>query len=167
MRAYCLRIPFFGTALGIILPFILVLEVSAQSTASIEGQVFDQDGAVIPSVKIVARSAEIGVERETVSDTAGRYLLAALPVGDYTVEASTSGFKKQVVESVTIEVSRRLIQDFQLEVGDVSEQITITSSNGGIERSTMSVGHVIDRRMVQDIPLNGRYFLDLGLLVPG
>jgi len=167
MRAYCLRIPFFGTALGIILPFILVLEVSAQSTASIEGQVFDQDGAVIPSVKIVARSAEIGVERKTVSDTAGRYLLAALPVGDYTVEASTSGFKKQVVESVTIEVSRRLIQDFQLEVGDVSEQITITSSNGGIERSTMSVGHVIDRRMVQDIPLNGRYFLDLGLLVPG
>ncbi|HXC70831.1 MAG TPA: TonB-dependent receptor [Pyrinomonadaceae bacterium] len=167
MRAYCLRIPFFGTAVGIILPFILVLEVSAQSTASIEGQVFDQDGAVIPSVKIVARSAEIGVERKTVSDTAGRYLLAALPVGDYTVEASTSGFKKQVVESVTIEVSRRLIQDFQLEVGDVSEQITITSSNGGIERSTMSVGHVIDRRMVQDIPLNGRYFLDLGLLVPG
>jgi Carboxypeptidase regulatory-like domain/TonB dependent receptor len=167
MRCCCLRIPFFGTAVSISLLFILGLEVSAQSTASIEGQVFDQDGAVIPSVKIVARSPAIGVERTALCDDDGRYLLAALPVGDYTVEASTAGFKKQVVESLTIEVSRRLIQDFQLEAGDVSEQVTISSPNGGIERSTMSVGHVIDRRMVQDIPLNGRYFLDLGLLVPG
>ena len=145
MRCSCLRNPFFGTALGIILPFVLVVEISAQSTASIEGQVFDQHGAVIPSVKIVARSSSIGVERIVTSDTAGRYRLAALPVGDYTIEASTIGFKKQVIESLTIEVSTKLIQDFQLEVGDVSEQMTITSPNGGIERSTISVGHVIDR----------------------
>ena len=166
MRCSCLRIPFFGTAFGIILPFILVVEISAQSTASIEGQVTDQHGAVIPSVKIVARSSEIGVERVVISDTVGRYLLAALPVGDYAVEASAGGFKKQVVESLRIEVARRITQDFQLEIGDVSEQVTISSANTGIERSTISVGHVIDQRMVQELPLNGRYFLDLGLLVP-
>jgi hypothetical protein len=101
MRWYCLRIPFFGTALGIILPFILVVEVSAQSTASIEGQVFDQNGAAIPNVKIVARSPAIGVERTALCDEAGRYLLAALPVGDYTIEVSAAGFKKQVVDQET------------------------------------------------------------------
>jgi Carboxypeptidase regulatory-like domain/TonB dependent receptor len=167
MRCCCLRIPFFGTALGIILPFVLVLEISAQSTASIEGQVFDQNGAVIHGVKIAARSFAIGVERTVTSDTAGRYLLAALPVGDYTVEVSATGFKRQVVESLTIEVGRKVIQDFQLELGDVSEQVTISSTNGGIERATISVSHVIDRRMVQEAPLNGRYFLDLNLLLPG
>jgi len=167
MRWYCLRIPFFGTALGIILPFILVVEVSAQSTASIEGQVFDQNGAAIPHVKIVARSPAIGVERTVLSDDAGRYLLAALPVGDYTIEVSAAGFKKQVVETLRIEVARKITQDFQLEIGDVSEQVTVSSVNDGIERSTTSVGQVIDQRAVQEIPLNGRYFLDLGLLVPG
>jgi len=167
MRWYCLRIPFFGTALGIILPFILVVEVSAQSTASIEGQVFDQNGAAIPNVKIVARSPAIGVERTVLSDDAGRYLLAALPVGDYTIEVSAAGFKKQVVETLRIEVARKITQDFQLEIGDVSEQVTVSSVNDGIERSTTSVGQVGDRRAVQEMPLNGRYFLDLGLLVPG
>jgi carboxypeptidase family protein/TonB-dependent receptor-like protein len=167
MRWYCLRIPFFGTALGIILPFILVVEVSAQSTASIEGQVFDQNGAAIPNVKIVARSPAIGIERTVLSDDAGRYLLAALPVGDYTIEVSAAGFKKQVVETLRIEVARKITQDFQLEIGDVSEQVTVSSVNDGIERSTTSVGQVIDRRAVQEMPLNGRYFLDLGLLVPG
>jgi len=167
MRCSCLRNPFFGTAVGITLLFVLVLEVSAQSTASIEGQVFDQHGAVVPSVRVVARSSAIGVERIAVSDTAGRYLLAALPVGDYTIEASTIGFKKQVVESLRIEVSRRITQDFQLEIGDVTEQVIVSSTNIGIERSTISVGHIIDQRMVRELPLNGRYFLDLGLLVPG
>jgi len=167
MRWYCLRIPFFGTALGIILPFILVVEISAQSTASIEGQVFDQNGAAIPNVKIVARSPAIGVERTVLSDDAGRYLLAALPVGDYTIEVSAAGFKKQVVETLRIEVARKITQDFQLEIGDVSEQVTVSSVNDGIERSTTSVGQVSDRRAVQEMPLNGRYFLDLGLLVPG
>jgi hypothetical protein len=52
-------------------------------------------------------------------------------------------------------------------VGDVSEQVIVASTNETIERSTISLGHVVDRRMVQDLPLNGRYFLDLGLLVPG
>src|SRR6185503_2364520 len=144
----------------------LVVEVSAQSTASIEGQVFDQNGAAIPHVKIVARSPAIGVERTVLSDDAGRYLLAALPVGDYTIEVSAAGFKKQVVETLRIEVARKITQDFQLEIGDVSEQVTVSSVNDGIERSTTSVGQVINGRAVQEIPLNGRYFLDLGLLVP-
>ena len=127
----------------------------------------DQHGAVVPRVKITAKNPAIGVERSATSDAAGRYRFTALPVGDYTIEASAIGFKRQVIERLRIEVGRRITQDLQLEIGDVAEQVTITSANTGIERSTISVGHVIDRRMVQELPLNGRYFLDLGLLVPG
>src|SRR5262245_61251216 len=141
--------------------------VYAQSTASIEGQIIDQNGAVITGVVIKAINRSIAVERATATDDDGRYQITALPVGDYRLEVSAQGFQSQVLENVRVEVSRRLVQDFQLRVGETSEQVTITSSNGLIENGSVSLGHMIDRRVVQEIPLNGRHFIDLGLLAPG
>ena len=167
MRWILPRIPVVGIALPITLLLVVALPTRAQSTASIDGQVIDQHGAVIPGVRITAKSPAIGVERVATSDENGRYQVVALPVGDYSIGASAGGFKTQVIEGLRIEVGRRITLDFQLEAGNVSEQVTVSSLNDAIDRSTMSVGHVIDRRMVQEVPLNGRYFLDLGLLVPG
>src|SRR3569832_413653 len=140
---------------------------SAQSTASIEGQVVDQNGDVIAGVTITATNSAIAVERVTTSDESGRYQSAALPVGYYILTASFRGFKQTIVANLSLEVGRRVTQDFQLEGGEVSEQVSVSSDDAGIDRLSVSVGHVIDRRTVQEIPLNGRYFLDLGLLVPG
>ncbi|HKG96886.1 MAG TPA: carboxypeptidase-like regulatory domain-containing protein, partial [Pyrinomonadaceae bacterium] len=157
----------FGITTPIALLFAVALTTSAQSTASIEGQVADQNGAVIAGVTIIATNSAIAVERVTTSDGGGRYQLPALPVGNYTVAARATGFKQQIVGNLSLEIGRRVTQDFQLEVGEVSEQVSVSSANTGIDRSSVSVGHVIDQRTVQQIPLNGRYFLDLGLLVPG
>ena len=158
--------PGFIFALTITLLTGAATQASAQSTALIEGLCIDRNGAVVPGATITARNAAIGVERVTTSDTRGQYTFPALPVGDYVVAASAAGFKKQVIENLTIEVGRRITQDFQLEVGDISEQILIIANNDLIDRST-AFGHVIDRHTVQTIPLNGRYFLDVALLVPG
>ena len=167
MRLWCsLRPRGFRIALPITLLFVIHALASAQSTASIEGQIVDQHNAAVPGVKVIAKSSAISVERVTMSDRSGRYQFSALPIGDYTVKAIAPGFKQQIAE-MTIEVGSRISQDFDLEAGDISEQVAVSSTNDDIERSTMSVGHVVDRRMVQDLPLNGRYFLDLGLLVPG
>ncbi|HSD46773.1 MAG TPA: TonB-dependent receptor, partial [Pyrinomonadaceae bacterium] len=167
MRWWCLLRPHgFPIALVISVLCVVHSQASAQSTASIEGYVLDQNRAAIAGVKVSATSSAIGVERETISDASGRYGFPALPIGDYTIRAVAAGFKQQVVE-MTVEVGSRITQDFDLEVGDISEQVAVSSANDDIERSTMSVGHVVDRRMVQELPLNGRYFLDLGLLVPG
>jgi hypothetical protein len=141
--------------------------VHAQSTASIEGQITDQKGAVIPNVEIKATSGAIAVERSTLTDDAGRYQIPSLPVGDYRIEVKASGFQTQILESIRVEVARRITEDFQLRVGEASEQVTISSSNGALYLVNVSVGHMIDRRTVQEIPLNGRHFIDLGLLVPG
>jgi hypothetical protein len=145
----------------------LSASVQAQSTASIEGLVTDQLGDVIPDVEITVINPSIGLEREVVSDNSGRYQIAALPVGDYRLEVRTTGFQTQILERVRLEVGRRLTQDFQLRAGDISQEVTVTANGSLVERATSSVGHMIDRRMVQETPLNGRYFLDLGLLVPG
>jgi hypothetical protein len=143
------------------------VEVAAQSTATIEGQVTEQNAAVLSGVEIKAVSRAIGVERQTVTDDAGRYQITALPVGDYRIEVTARGFRQEVIDVLHVNVARRITQDFQLQVGQPSEQVTVSSANGLIESSTTSVGHLIDRRTVQEIPLNGRHFIDLGLLVPG
>src|SRR6476660_6444199 len=146
---------------------VLSVCVPAQSTASIEGLVTDQNGDLIAGAEIMARSRAIGVARRSITDNSGRSQIAALPIGDYQLQISAQGFTAQVVENFRIEVGRRITQDFQLRVGNVSGQVAIASTNNEIERSSISVSQVVDRRMVQEIPLNGRYFLDLGLLVPG
>src|SRR5829696_4052420 len=138
MRWKFLRLRIGITPIALLLA--VALNASAQSTASIEGQVVDQNGAVIAGVTIIATNNAIAVERVATSDESGRYQLPALPVGNYTVAARTTGFKQTIVANLSLEVGRRVTQDFQLEVGEVSEQVAVSSANTGIDRSSVSVG---------------------------
>jgi hypothetical protein len=154
-------------------PFIMALlfgffaTLHAQSVGTLQGRVFDPDSAVVPGAHIALRNQATGLERLVETDSDGIYLAAALPVGGYRVEADAKGFQTQIVESLIIEVGRAVVQDFSLRVGDITEEMIVTPTSTSIDRATVSVGHVVDRRIVQEAPLNGRYFLDLGLLVPG
>jgi Carboxypeptidase regulatory-like domain len=147
--------------------FSLCSAAYAQSTSSIEGLVTDQHGAVVPGTEITAISSAIGIHRQTTTDQDGRYQIASLPVADYRIEAGARGFQTQMVEIVRLEVGRTVTQNFQLGIGDVAEKVVVSPAINPIEHATVSVGHLIDRRTVQEIPLNGRHFIDLGLLVPG
>ncbi|HEV2731242.1 MAG TPA: carboxypeptidase-like regulatory domain-containing protein, partial [Terriglobales bacterium] len=141
--------------------------VYAQSRAVLLGRVVDPTGAAIAGVSIAVRNHATGLERIVQTDREGNYQVAALPVGAYRVEVRASGFQSQIVESLIVEVGLTVVQDFQLRVGDVSQVVTVTAASQGVERTTISVGHVVDPRAVQRIPLNGRHFLDLSLLTLG
>ncbi|HZM89806.1 MAG TPA: TonB-dependent receptor [Blastocatellia bacterium] len=143
------------------------LKINAQSTSAVQGRVVDPDGGVVKGAKITLRNQATNLVRVGETDDEGIYQVAALPAGTYRIEAAAVGFKTGIVESLPVEVARSVVQDFQLRIGDISQEVTVTPSTPGIERTTISVGHVIDWRIVQEVPLNGRYFLDLGLLVPG
>jgi hypothetical protein len=138
-----------------------------QSTATIQGTVTDSKGAVLPNATVVIKNRNTSIERTTQTDSDGNYQIAALPVGLYTVEARVQGFKTQVADQVTLEVAKTVVQNFQMEVGALSEQVLVSSDVPVIETTTTSVGTVINQRTVQEIPLNGRHFVDLGLLIPG
>jgi len=77
------------------------------------------------------------------------------------------GFKRQLLSNLTVEVGRTVVRDFSLEVGGLEQSVTVTADAPIIESATTSVGQVINQRTVQEIPLNGRHFVDLGLLIPG
>jgi len=138
-----------------------------QSTATITGKIADQNNAVVSGARVTARNIATSVERLTTTDERGTYQFAALPVGNYRLEISATGFRTEIVEQFNVEVARILVQDFHLEVGDVSQIVVVTGDTALVELATTSVGQVINERTVHEIPLNGRYLIDLGLLIPG
>ena len=156
-------------AILIVLVAALLATSSAlgQSTATIQGIVTDSKGAVLPNATIIVKNRNTSAERTAQTDSDGNYQIAALPVGLYTVEARVQGFKTQLADQVTLEVAKTVVQNFQMEVGALSEQVLVASDVPVIETTTTSVGTVINQRTVQEIPLNGRHFVDLGLLIPG
>src|SRR5882724_8444815 len=141
--------------------------VQAQSTATLQGTVTDQRGSVIPTASVTVRNRATSFERTAQTDSDGNYQFAALRVGNYTVEVKLQGFKTNTVDILPVEVARTVVLNFQLEVGDITQQVQVSSDVPVIETATTSVGTVINQRTVQDIPLNGRHFVDLGLLIPG
>lgn len=138
-----------------------------QSTATLQGTVTDPSGAVVPGAKITVRNQATSLERIAQTDSDGNYQVAALPPGAYRIEALAQGFERQVVGNLTLEVSRIVTQNFQLKVGNVSQEVSVTADTQTVETATTTVGQVINQKTVQEIPLNGRHFVDLGLLIPG
>jgi len=133
----------------------------------VQGTVTDSKSDVLPNVTVTIKNRSTSFERTTQSDSQGSYQFAALPVGTYSIEARVDGFKTQVIDQVSVEVAKTVVQNFQMEVGAISEQVQVTSDLPIVETATTSVGTVISQRTVQEIPLNGRHFVDLGLLIPG
>jgi hypothetical protein len=143
------------------------VSASAQSTATLQGTVTDPQGATVNGAKVTARSRETGSTRTAQTDESGIYQFASLQPGTYSVEVQAQGFQTHLVDAVALEVARVVVQNVQLTVGSVSQTVTVVSDAPVIESATTSVGTVINQRTVQEIPLNGRHFVDLGLLIPG
>jgi len=139
----------------------------AQSTATLSGIVTDPTGAVVANAQVKIHSLATGVERNLVTDSAGLYTAASLEPGDYSVTVTATGFKLSKSDKVTLDVDQRVTQSFSLVIGDPGTTVQVESTTTQIESQTMTVGQVIDRTTVQELPLNGRHFLDLTTLTPG
>jgi hypothetical protein len=155
-----------------LLGFVVLLLVSvsacfAQSTATLSGAVTDPSGAVVPGAQVTVHSLATGLDRQLVTDSAGIYVVPSLEPGDYEVQAKAAGFSQYTVKKVTLQVDQRVTVNMALAVSSAGETIQVESTASQIETQTMTVGQVIDKTTVQDIPLNGRHFLDLTVLTPG
>ena len=158
---------------GLILLFVALLMLGtgatalAQSTATLQGTVLDPQGGAVPDAKVTVRNAATGLERNAQSDSSGNFQVTALPVGTYRIEIRREGFQTLVVKEVKLEVDTTVSRNFELKVGQLSQTTEVKSELPVVEGSTMTVGQVINDKTVQEIPLNGRHFVDLGLLIPG
>jgi len=139
----------------------------AQTTASIKGTVTDSSGSAVAGAKIIVKSQGLGIERTTQSNSSGDYEVPALPPGTYSVEVQMQGFSSEIAKSLTLQVSQNSVQNFGLKVASSDTVVIVESTQPIIDSTSITVGQVIDKNVVQEIPLNGRHFVDLALLVPG
>src|SRR5579864_7131757 len=146
---------------------IAIVTIWADSYTTLTGRVIDPSGRAVLSAQILVRNLATLLEHSGTTNSEGIYEIPALPVGTYRMQVRARGFRLYTVEALTMDVARTVVQDVHLEVGDISDEITVRSQAPLIDGGTTSVGHVIDGRTVQEMPLNGRYFLDLAALVPG
>jgi outer membrane receptor protein involved in Fe transport len=136
-------------------------------TGTIDGRVSDESRAAVPGASITAKSGATGLTRTGTVSTAGTYRLASLPAGRYDVSAQLTGFATQVIKDVEVLVGSETTVDFTMKVATVSETITVTTETPLIQTTTSDIGQVITSKLVENMPLNGRKFQDLSLLVPG
>ncbi len=158
-------------AIALLLGVLLILGAGApalaQSTATIRGTVTDSEGGRIPKAGVTVRQVSTNLERKTLTDDAGLFLFPALPIGTYRVEARAPGFQTTIRDGIILEVNNIVEVSFTLKVGELSQTVTVESGAPGVETNTMSVGHVVNQYTVQQLPLNGRHFVDLAMVAPG
>jgi hypothetical protein len=139
----------------------------AQASATLQGTITDSSGAAIAGAKIIIHNVATGEERTAQSDSAGTYALPSLPIGAYRLNVSAPGMKTTEVNGISLDVGQVVAQNVSLGVASGVEVVQVTAATPLITTETTTVGQVVNARTVQDIPLNGRHFLDMGFLIPG
>ncbi|HEY4843407.1 MAG TPA: carboxypeptidase regulatory-like domain-containing protein [Terriglobales bacterium] len=138
-----------------------------QATAKIVGIVTDQQGAVVPGVKITVTNTATNVSTAATTDKGGFYQALNLPIGTYRVTARQTGFRPLEVLTTPLEINQSFRVDMKLEVGAASEQVLVESQSAGVETVNPTLGESVTSRPIVDMPLNGRNVLSLALLQPG
>jgi len=142
--------------------------VIAQSTdATVSGLVVDTSGKIIADAGIEILNETTGVHYSGKTNGAGIYAVSILPPGQYLVQVSKPGFKTLIKPGITLNVQSALVLNFTLPVGATSENVTVEAATSTINTTDASVSTVIDKKFVENMPLNGRSFQDLISMTPG
>lgn len=137
-----------------------------QLTGTITGTVTDSSGALLPGAPVKVTETGTGLVRTAQADEGAQFRFLLLPVGTYRVEASLEGFKSFRRDGIVVEADRSLAVAIALEVGSVAEVVEVTGGTPLLEPNTSSLGTVMDKQKVDDLPLNGRNPMGLANLVP-
>ena len=136
-------------------------------TASICGSVTDPTGAVVRGVTVRLIDADRGPQTEVATGNGGFYTFASVRPGHYRMEVEKSGFKLVRLTGITVNVLDNLTQNFRLDLGPVSDSITVEANTVNVNTTDGTVSTVVDRHFADNLPLNGRSFQTLIMLTPG
>jgi hypothetical protein len=133
---------------------------------TISGVVADESGAVIPNASVKIRNKATGAERDLMSNAEGSFSAPALPAGVYEVRVELKGFRT-VVREATVETGLTTTADMRLPIGQTSEVVNVEAATAQVEYEKHAIDGVVSRQQIQDLPLNGRSYLQLASIEPG
>lgn len=146
------------------LPLRLAAQTAISST--ILGTVTDPSKAAIPSAEVILKNVDTGQEWKTVTGEGGEHVFPNLKAGNYRVEVTKAGFKKVVSDVISLEngITQRI--DLTMQVGAITEQVTVVGAAPALQTDEANVNQIVENRMVRDLPIEGRNFLDYATLAP-
>jgi len=170
----CLRVRFFNrktllktVTRAFVVELLCVASALGQVSATLSGVITDPSGATVALAKVTATNLETGVARAVPSDSAGRYQIFALPVGEYEVRVTKDGFSEGVRTGIHLVVGQEARADLTLRVGRVDQQIKVTEDVPIVTLATQDISGLVGEQQVKDLPLNGRSYDLLLTLNPG
>lgn len=141
---------------------------SQSTTGNIEGRVLDPNGAGVPNVAVSATNQENGFGKTVLTDGEGNFIIVLLPPGKYKVEAKpASGFNPATYENVPVSVGGKTALDVNLTVGAGKTVVDVQAEGEVVETTRSSISTTVDERAIDNLPVNGRNFLDFATLTPG
>ncbi|MYK89299.1 MAG: carboxypeptidase regulatory-like domain-containing protein, partial [Acidobacteria bacterium] len=149
---------------GLLLAACAASAAGQANTGGLGGVVRDESGAVLPGATIVATHVDTGFSVERVTDADGRFFMASLPIGAWEITAELPGFRRVVRTGVFLDIGRELDLPFELALGALSEEVTVTADAPLLQTNNAEISDVIAGHEVEQIPLNGRQFLQLAQL---
>src|SRR5712691_2867602 len=154
---------------GILLFFVVGLTtlLAQQGTSQIRGRVTGPDGSVLPGVTVTVKNQDTGIVRMTVTDKDGVYVMSGVTPGPYQLAAELSGFKNIRRRNVRLEVGKTSSVDVRLDLGTVSEEVTVTASAPIIDVTSKEVGGNITTKEMTELPSVNRNFIGFVALLPG
>ncbi len=158
-----LQVVLFLLALGL----LTAARAQTSTVGNISGNVRDPQGAGVPKVEVTISDDRTGASRTVMSDDEGHYSAPSLAVGHYTVSVSPPGFKKTVANEVELHVAENKVVNLDLQLGQVSETVTVSSTASTVETRSGDVNSLVSEKQVTELPLNGRNYAALVTLVPG
>jgi len=147
--------------------FLVGVRAQTSTVGSISGTLRDPTGAVIPKTQVLIEEMRTGFSRALVADDSGFYSAPSLPVGLYSVSAASQGFKKVTHSGIELHLGDNLMIDLSLKVGEVNETVNVSHDAVLVETRSAEVSSLVSEKQVTELPLNGRNYAQLALIVPG
>lgn len=137
------------------------------TTASLGGRVVDPSGAAVPGASVTVENTETGLKRSAETGAGGNYLFPALPVGDYQVTVTKSGFQTYIRKGIVLTVDQAATLAVALKIGATTEHVSVTGNVPLVTTSSATIGQLVNQRSIVNLPLNGRTAQSLVFLIPG
>ena len=151
----------------LVLAICAALTVLAQApVGSLTGTVHDTTGAIMPGVSVSVTNKDTGLERKMVTSAEGIFSAASLPAGNYSIKAAATGFRSIDV-GATVQAGQVTSADLELQVGAEAEVISVQGEAAQINYDSHEISGVITHQNIEELPVNGRNFLQLSMLEPG